>query len=135
MLIYQRGDSGQVKTKQQTSTAGKRAEAIINLPFEVEHIRPTSRGGADDPSNLALSCRACNLYKSDRVAGVDEATGEAARLFDPRCDAWEAHFAVDRDDGSIRGRTPEGRATVAGLGMNRDVQREARRAWMRLGLY
>src|SRR5262249_45421276 len=32
-------------------------EAIFNFPFEVEHIIPVSRGGSDDPSNLAPSCR------------------------------------------------------------------------------
>ncbi len=31
--IYQRGDSGQAKTKQQTMTAGNMAEDIINLQF------------------------------------------------------------------------------------------------------
>ena len=29
-------------------------EAIFNLPFEVEHIVPTSRGGPDDESNRRL---------------------------------------------------------------------------------
>lgn len=29
----------------------------------LEHLTPLSRGGTDDPSNLALSCRACNSLK------------------------------------------------------------------------
>jgi 5-methylcytosine-specific restriction endonuclease McrA len=45
-------------------------EAIFNLPFEVEHIVPTSRDGADDESNLALACRACSLYKSTVVSST-----------------------------------------------------------------
>ena len=41
-------------------------EAIFNLPFEVEHIVPTSRDGPDDESNQALACRACNQAASHR---------------------------------------------------------------------
>jgi hypothetical protein len=33
-------------------------EAIFNFPFEVEHILPSTRGGVDEPFNLALACRA-----------------------------------------------------------------------------
>jgi len=44
-------------------------EFIFNLPFEVEHIVPTSREGRDDESNLALACRACNL--ADLLRGSD----------------------------------------------------------------
>jgi hypothetical protein len=110
-------------------------EVIFNLPFEVEHIVPTSRDGPEDESNLALACRACNLYKSDQQSGVDEPTGKVVPLFHPRHDRWEEHFRVDPEDGSIQGLTPIGRVTVACLRMNRDVQREARRSWMRLELY
>jgi hypothetical protein len=105
------------------------------LPFEVEHIVPTSRGGADHESNLALACRACNLYKSDQLSGVDEVTRELVPLFHPRRDHWEAHFRVESEDGSIQGLTTTGRVTVACLRMNRDVQREARRSWIQLKLY
>ena len=49
---------------------GRAPEAIFNLPFEVEHIVPTVRGGADPESNWALSGRACNLHKSE-TTGLD----------------------------------------------------------------
>jgi hypothetical protein len=58
-------------------------EAIFNFPFEVEHIVPSSREGSDDPLNLALSCRACNLYNSDRIGGSDEESGTEVPLFHP----------------------------------------------------
>jgi hypothetical protein len=114
---------------------GHAPEAIFNLPFEVEHIVPTSRGGLDDESNLALACRACNLYKSDQQSGVDETTREVVCLFDPRRDRWDEHFRVEPEDDAIQALTPVGRVTVACLQMNRDIQREARRSWMRLRLY
>ena len=38
-------------------------EVVFNFPFEVEHIIPLSRQGANDQTNLALACRSCNLRK------------------------------------------------------------------------
>jgi hypothetical protein len=57
------------------------------------------------------------------------------RLFNPRQDRWEEHFQVDPDTGEIRGLTPVGYATVARLRMNSPAQQEARRLWIRLGLF
>jgi hypothetical protein len=110
-------------------------EAIFNLSFEVEHIVPSSRGGPDDPANLALSCRACNLYKGDRTAGSDEESGAGISLFNPRMDDWGKHFEVDRATGAIRGLSALGRATISALQMNRPVQLAARLQWMRLSIY
>jgi hypothetical protein len=110
-------------------------EAIFNLPFEVEHIVPTSRGGSDDVANLALACRACNLYKADRLTCRDEETGAEIRLFDPRSQSWNEHFTVDRATGAISGSTVVGRATAACLQMNRTVQLAARLQWMRLDIF
>jgi 5-methylcytosine-specific restriction endonuclease McrA len=39
-----------------------------NVPLEVEHIIPRSRGGTDRVSNLTLACRDCNLKKGDKTA-------------------------------------------------------------------
>jgi 5-methylcytosine-specific restriction endonuclease McrA len=49
-------------------------EAVFNLPFEVEHIIPQALGGESRLENLALSCRSCNLYKSDFTTAFDELT-------------------------------------------------------------
>jgi HNH endonuclease len=110
-------------------------EAIFNLPFEVEHIIPTSRDGSDEESNCALACRSCNLSKSDQVEGLDRVTGEVARLLHPRQDLSGAHFRIDVEAASISGVTPTGRVTVATLQMNRPVQLAARQQWMLLGLF
>jgi hypothetical protein len=110
-------------------------EAIFNFPFEVEHILPSSRQGPDDDTNLALACRACNLYKTDHTTAPDEATQSEVRLFHPRQDRWEELFEAERETGIIRGLTPIGRATVLCLRTNTPLQLEARRQWMRLGLF
>jgi len=39
-----------------------------DVPLEVEHIVPKSRGGTDRVSNLTLSCRTCNLKKGNQTA-------------------------------------------------------------------
>jgi hypothetical protein len=110
-------------------------EALFNLPFEVEHVIPAVRQGTDDASNWALSCRSCNLHKSDHVDGIDPETREFARLFHPRQDRWTDHFRVDAGTGAIVGLSPSGRTTVASLRMNAPTQLAARRLWMRLKLF
>ena len=110
-------------------------EAIFNFPFEVEHIVPPGRGGADDESNLALSCRSCNLYKSDHLEAVDPATGSIRPLFNPRQNRWEEHFRVDYGSGTLTGLTEIGRATIDRLRMNRPPQMAARRQWLRFRLF
>lgn len=110
-------------------------EAIFNFPFEVEHVVPASRKGADDESNKALACRSCNLFKSDHVVGLDPVTGEDVPLFNPRSDRWEEHFRIDLESGMIVGLTAMGLATIARLQMNSPLQLAARQAWMRLGLF
>lgn len=39
-----------------------------NVPFEVEHIVPKSRGGSNRISNLTLSCHDCNQEKGNQTA-------------------------------------------------------------------
>jgi 5-methylcytosine-specific restriction endonuclease McrA len=39
-----------------------------NLPLQVEHIIPKSRGGSDRVSNLTISCQECNKKKGDKTA-------------------------------------------------------------------
>lgn len=109
-------------------------EVVFNLPFEVEHVTPRSRGGETTEGNLALSCRSCNLYKSDYVLAVDAQTRQEVTLFNPRRDRWREHFSFVAETGEVKGLTPRGRATVVRLRMNGIPQVEARRAWLQLGL-
>jgi 5-methylcytosine-specific restriction endonuclease McrA len=39
---------------------------VENVPFEVEHIHPKSKGGSDRVSNLTLACRGCNQAKGNQ---------------------------------------------------------------------
>jgi len=39
-----------------------------NVPLQIEHIVPTSRGGSSRVSNLTLSCEACNQKKGNQTA-------------------------------------------------------------------
>ncbi len=33
----------------------------------IDHVKPISKGGTNDPSNLVLSCRSCNSKKGNRT--------------------------------------------------------------------
>ena len=53
-----------------------------NVPLEIDHIVPKSRGGSDRVSNLTISCRDCNLAKGNKTAaefGHPEVQKEAKR--------------------------------------------------------
>jgi len=39
-----------------------------DVPFELDHIRPKSRGGSDRASNLCLACHECNQAKGNQTA-------------------------------------------------------------------
>src|SRR5260221_8991544 len=39
-----------------------------DTPFQLDHIRPRSRGGSNRVSNLCLSCQECNQAKGDKTA-------------------------------------------------------------------
>lgn len=40
--------------------------SVKNVPLEVEHVRPKSKGGSNRVSNLCLACRDCNARKGNR---------------------------------------------------------------------
>jgi len=110
-------------------------EVVFNFPFEVEHIIPISRQGANNKANLALACRSCNLRKGTRISGSLPDSNTEVRLFHPRENQWSEHFQVDVESGKIRGMTPVGEVTVEYLAMNSPAQVAARQLWIRLGLF
>lgn len=110
-------------------------EAVFNLRFEVEHIIPISKGGNHNENNLALSCRSCNLYKSDSVSGFDEETQNEVGLFNPREDIWAEHFMLEAKTGEVKGITAVGKVTISRLRINSKPQLAARVSWAKLGLF
>jgi hypothetical protein len=93
--------------------------AFSDSPFDVEHIIPISAGGETVSENLALSCHGCNLHKSNKIEGFDVVSEETVRLFHPRNNDWNEHFAWAKDFSIIVGLTPIGRTTVEVLHLNR----------------
>lgn len=91
-------------------------EEEVFLPHEPDHIIAVKHGGLTVSENLAWACFLCNRFKGSDLASIDPASGEIARLFDPRSQRWSDHFQVDL--GRIEGRTPEGRATASMLRFN-----------------
>jgi hypothetical protein len=99
----------------------------------MEHVIPVAAGGETTEANLALSCFACNRRKWDRRSGVDPAAGGEHRLFNPRSDPWNEHFAWSSDGLSIVGLSSIGRATVSVPEMNRERLRQIRAADVAVG--
>lgn len=90
-------------------------------PFDIDHIVPDSAGGESELNNLALACRGCNLFKSNKTELFDSGTDKTVRLFNPRVDVWSGHFIWTSDFSEIIGRTAIGRATVTALNLNREA--------------
>jgi hypothetical protein len=108
-------------------------QSLQGATFHVEHIIPRSRNGSSQLDNLAWACPGCNLHKSDRVEVRVAETGELVRLFNPRLDRWNEHFAWHGY--VIRGLTSIGRATVETLRLNDERRLRIREAEEWFGLF
>ena len=123
------------------SRAGRRCEycwapqPATGVRYHLEHVFPESLGGADDVDNLALACPTWNYYKSNHLLGLDESGVAGRPLFNPRKDRWHEHFEFDSATFRLNGKTAQGKGTINRLRMNHDIQIEARRLWVELGLY
>jgi hypothetical protein len=93
--------------------------------FHVDHIQPKSKGGPTSIENLALQCPHCSLRKSNKTHAPDPESGQTVPLFHPITDGWRDHLELTAD-GTIRGKSPVGRATVVALAMNDLWPRAAR---------
>jgi len=91
-------------------------QAPSELEFHCDHIIAEKHGGATEEDNLAWACFSCNLRKGSNLSGLDPAAGKLTRLFHPRTDRWEEHFAWE--GAQLRGKTAIGRTTIVVLDIN-----------------
>lgn len=99
--------------------------------FHVEHVIARQHGGPTEPDNLALACGLCNLHKGPNIASLDPEDRRLVRLFNPRLDLWDEHFAWKGF--LIVGKTAIGRATIQLLAMNEDHRLKVRAELTALG--
>lgn len=119
--------------------AGYRCEYchIVGWELQVDHILPRSLRRRDLPGtadeeldaheNLAAACAHCNRFKGDFTTGPDPLAGREVRLFHPRRDAWDEHFAWSTDYLRLLPLSNVGGATIARLRMNDAALRRQRR--------
>lgn len=95
------------------------------LPFQVDHIIAQVHHGLTELQNLAWSCFDCNVYKGTNLAGFNQEANQIVRLYHPRNDRWQQHF--EWEGPLLRGKSPEGRATIDVLRINLPSRIEHRR--------
>lgn len=103
--------------------------------FEMEHIRPESKGGKTNFENLALACRRCNGLKFTRTPFQDIETKEVVDLYNPRKDSWYDHFYWNDDETLLIGKTPKRRVTINLLQINRQSNINQRGVLRLLGIH
>lgn len=70
-IEYQQGELQGYEVREYLLEKFKRTCAYCektDIPLEIEHIIPKSRGGSDRVSNLTISCHKCNQKKGDKTA-------------------------------------------------------------------
>ncbi|MCB0846658.1 MAG: HNH endonuclease [Bacteroidetes bacterium] len=104
-------------------------------PFSIDHIIPSSEGGDDELSNLALACQHCNNCKYNKTTAIDPLNDLEVHLYHPRQDKWEEHFVWNEDKTIILGISPIGRGTISCLKINREEAVNLRKALKMFGVH
>jgi len=68
-VLYQQGELQGYEVREYLLAKWNRQCAycsVENVPFEVEHIQPKSKGGSDRVSNLTIACHDCNQSKGNQ---------------------------------------------------------------------
>lgn len=103
--------------------------------FEIEHIISLFQGGTNELSNLAFSCSGCNSRKCFKIMAIDPMNGANVELFNPRADNWNKHFQWQENFTLVEGITPNGRATIELLKLNRNGVVNLRKALVVYGVH
>jgi hypothetical protein len=106
---------------------------LYDQPFHIDHIIARKHDGQTVLENLAFSCLDCNAHKGTNIAGFDPQSGDLSRLFNPRSDQWNAHFAWNGPE--LSGLTAIGRTTVKVLNINQPIRVRARAAFIAEGAF
>lgn len=107
-------------------------ESLSLVAFHLEHIVARQHGGNDEEENLAPACPDCNFRKGPSLTSVDLATNEVTRLFHPRTNRWEEHFAWRGV--RLEGQTAIGRTTERLLALNSPARHKHRALLVQLGM-
>ena len=91
------------------------SESDVGGELTIDHYRPQSASGSDEPENLIYACHRCNLYKSDYWT-TDSAF---PRLWNPRNDSFDEHFWLS-NNGKIFALTETAALTIKKLRLNRE---------------
>ncbi len=76
-VAYQQGELAGYEVREYLLEKFKRQCAychVTNMPLQVEHIVPRSRGGSDRVSNLTLACEPCNTAKGTMTWKIETST-------------------------------------------------------------
>lgn len=68
-VLYQQGELQGYEVREYLYAKWNRKCAycsVENVPFEIEHIQPKSKGGSDRVSNLTIVCHTCNQSKGNQ---------------------------------------------------------------------
>jgi hypothetical protein len=106
---------------------------LYDQPFHIDHIIAQKHHGQTIAENLAFSCLDCNLHKGSNIAGLDPLTAKLTRLFNPRSDRWNDHFAWS--GATMIGLTDIGRTTIDVLEINQPIRVRARRIFIDEGSF
>ncbi|MEM8808805.1 MAG: HNH endonuclease signature motif containing protein [Cyanobacteria bacterium P01_G01_bin.38] len=111
----------------------KLSQSASIYTHEVDHVVAIKHDGQTVLENLALTCLHCNRHKGSDLTTFDPKSRDLVRLFNPRTQAWDAHFELK---GSlIVGKTAIGTATVKLLQMNNSRRLLERQVLMARGDY
>ena len=108
-------------------------QAHTTLPHEVDHIRSQKHNGPTTLANLCWACARCNDFKGSDVSGYPPNSDEPVRLFHPRNDHWNEHFAWS--GATLIGKTDIGQATIEVLRINLDERVQHRRLLIMAGSF